>query len=165
MKTELTADRLRALLAYDEISGQFTWNPGRRRVKDGATAGSKSPKLGYIFIRIDQRSYSAHRLVWLYVHGDWPKHQIDHINGQRDDNRIVNLRDVTVAVNLQNRRGPCRNSTTGELGVTNNRGRNCFTAALSLNGKYIYLGDFKTIPEAKVAYLEGKRRLHVGNTL
>ena len=113
---------------------------------------------------IDEREYSAHRLAWLYVHGAWPTGQIDHINGDRGDNRISNLRDVTPALNTQNQRRAARsNKSSGLLGVTANRGR--WLAQISIGGKSRNLGRYATPEEAHAVYVAAKRVLHAGCTL
>ncbi len=90
----LTQQRLHELLHYDAETGFFT----KKRFAVG------SYQEGYLYICLDNKSYGAHRLAWLYRYGDIPKGlQIDHINGKRHDNRIVNLRAVTPQENLQNR--------------------------------------------------------------
>ena len=85
----LTAERLREVLDYDPDTGVFTRKVRTASsVKVGDVAGSLNGK-GYIRIRVDGRLYFAHRLAWLYVHGEWPVDQVDHINGIKNDNRIV----------------------------------------------------------------------------
>lgn len=163
MKTLITAERLRALLEYDPDTGIFRWRPGRRRVPDGMVAGAYRLK-GYIDIRIDQRGYGAHRLAWMYVHGVWPV-VIDHVNGNRSDNRICNLRSVTHGENLQNRKGPGKRSKTGLLGVCFSKKDRVYVAAISLNNKTIRVAHSKDPQVAYAAYLEAKRRLHPANTL
>ena len=88
----ITQEELKELLDYNPETGLFTWNV-YNNIKNKTTAGTFND--GYIQIKIKQKIYQAHRLAWLYVYGEWPKGQIDHINGIRDDNRIENLRDVT----------------------------------------------------------------------
>jgi hypothetical protein len=117
---------------------------------------------GYLKMCLDKRKYYAHRLAWLYVHGEMPK-VVDHINGDTSDNRLTNLRNVSQAENLQNITRPSRNSTSGFLGVTKKRKK--WTASVSLNNKHIRLGVFETKEEAYSAYVEAKRTLHPMSTL
>jgi hypothetical protein len=151
---------LKTQLHYDPESGIFTWLPNRPHAKrSGGPAGVEAS--GYIQILVGGRAYLAHRLVWLYVHGEWPQHQIDHMNGVRSDNRLCNLRDVPAMVNHQNLR--TTKNRTGFMGVGKSKRR--FYASIQAEGKYHYLGHFPTAEQASVAYLEAKRRLHVGCTI
>lgn len=150
--------RLREVLDYEPTTGVFRWRVAiGRRVQAGNVAGTLHPK-GYRQITIDARKYRAPRLAWFYVHGCWPKNQIDHMNGNRDDNRIENLRDVTSSENLQNQRRAYSSSTTGFLGVSTHRKK--FQARIMLDGKNRHLGTFPTPEAAHVVYLAAKRRLH-----
>ena len=115
--SDLTAERLREVLDYGPDTGVFTWKiRTNSRVKVGDVAGALRPD-GYIQISIDGRLHRAHRLAWLYVTGESPPDQIDHINGVRDDNRIANLRLATSAENKQNLRRAKSRNKTGFLGV------------------------------------------------
>ena len=89
---KLTAERLRERLHYDAGTGVFTRRVGSGHARTGEMAGSVH-STGYVRISIDGGKYTAHCLAWLYVHGVWPPDQIDHINGNRSDNRIANLRE------------------------------------------------------------------------
>lgn len=156
---DLTLERLRELLSYEPDTGIF-------RCKTTAWArkpiGSEIGQLvkGYRLIGIDGKYYRAHRLAWLYVYGEWPKHVIDHINGRRSDNRMCNLRDVPHSVNMENRRGATLASKTGVLGVYP-RGKR-FGASIRHAQVTTHLGTFDTIEQAQAAYLKKKRELHVG---
>lgn len=112
---ELTAERLRELLSYDPETGIFRRVATRRQVKSGDIAGSDDGK-GYWRIRVNGEKHRAHRLAWLYVNGAWPIDQLDHINGDKLDNRICNLREATNSENQQNRSLP-KSNTSGRLGV------------------------------------------------
>lgn len=156
----MSQEFLQTQLHYDPETGVFTWLPDRPRARrSGGEAGVEA--YGYIQILVGGRAYRAHRLAWLYVHGQWPLHQIDHVNGIRSDNRIANLRDVPEMVNHQNLRAT--KNRTGFMGV--GKSKNRFYAAIQAEGKYHYLGHFVTAEEAATAYLEAKRRLHVGCTI
>ena len=97
----LTQSQLKDELDYDHETGIFKYKVTRRKSIAGKIAGSYSNK--YIQISTTKGTFFAHRLAWLYVYGEWPKYQIDHINGICDDNRICNLRDVTASINQKNR--------------------------------------------------------------
>lgn len=159
---ELTAERLRCLLDYDPATGHFTRKVGRQGAGQGERAGCLRFG-GYIQIGIDGRKYRAHRLAWLYVTGEWPKGEIDHINGDPADNRILNLRDVPNIVNQQNRSRPMKRNVTGFLGVSAWKGR--YKAAIHAAGRDRHLGTFDTPEEAHAAYVGAKRVLHEGSTL
>lgn len=165
---ELTADRLRALVRYDESTGRFSWIPRTGRGAGWAKADREPGGVtsqGYRSIRLDGRLYQAHRLAWLYVHGEWPQQQIDHVNGNRLDNRIENLRDVAPLLNQQNmRRARCDNET-GVLGVTVDRRRGGFKARIRAHGRILYLGNFGSIEQAQAVYVTAKRSLHEGATI
>lgn len=99
MKTDpITLEHLRKILHYDPASGRFTWLRATSwRVRVGAVAGSVNKRLGYVVIGIGGVTYYAHRLAWLYVHGEMPSDQIDHIDGDRANNALVNLRKASMS--------------------------------------------------------------------
>jgi hypothetical protein len=111
----LTQDRLKEVLDYDPATGVFTWIKPRNGVTVGDEAGGLS-KDGYRHLCLDKKQWKSHRLAWLYVHGEWPKGEIDHINRVRDDNRMENLRVVTPQQNKMNHGGHKRNRS-GITGV------------------------------------------------
>lgn len=162
---KLTAERLRELFRYDPETGQFT-----RRVAigrhgcfvAGSVAGSLK-KCGYIYVCVDHISHRAHRLAWLYVTGHWPADQIDHMDGDRTNNRIANLREATNAENRQNERKARRSSKSGLLGVTASGRR--WRACIKLDGRTRQLGRFSTPEAAHMAYLAAKAELHPFGTL
>jgi hypothetical protein len=119
-----------------------------------------------VYFTVDWRKHLAHRLAWLYVHGVWPTHQIDHINGDHSDNRIANLRDVPPRLNKENLRKAQRNNRVGVLGVRALiGGAPRWTAGICVDGERRYLGTFYSLDEAQAAYLKAKRALHEGCTL
>lgn len=152
---KLTQGRLRELVNYDPDTGLFTWRLARRKCRPGALAGANMQN-GYRAIRLDDVLYFAHRLAWLYVHGVWPAEQLDHINGNRADNRLCNLREATNAENAQNRR-----KTKGKSGLMGVRQENNkWLAEIKFNYKVIRLGLFDTPEEARQTYLAAKQALH-----
>lgn len=156
----LDKDRLVYLLEYDQTTGVFTWkNPNSNAVRAGDVAGSVTSE-GYVSIGVDGRSYQAHRLAWLYVHGEWPCNVIDHIDGDPANNRLENLRDVISAHNLQNVFRPQANSKSGLRGATFRPNRNRWTAQICVNRKIVHLGSFKTAEEAHRAYMTAKVSMH-----
>jgi hypothetical protein len=157
---ELTAERLRELFDYDADAGLFTRRTGRGGGRAGAAVGTEPNNGdGYCQLGVDGSKYLVHRLVWLYVHGEWPKQQIDHIDGNRMNNRLANLRDTSSAVNARNKSAPRRdNKSTGILGVT--KTRTGFVAQLKVGKKNHYLGTYANPEDAQRAYSEAKRSMH-----
>jgi hypothetical protein len=98
---ELTIDRLKELIAFDPDTGIFRWPANLRNQSAGRQAGTIEKK-GYRQIWVDGQRFKAHRLAWFYMTGAWPRRQIDHINGVKDDNRFANLREASNSQNQQN---------------------------------------------------------------
>lgn len=160
MSETLTADRLRELLAYDRETGAFTWKVARGRgVMVGDIAGYTHSG-GYRYIGVCGRNHRAHRLAWLWVHGVWPAACLDHRNGVRSDNRIVNLREATIAENAQNRLQVASDNTSGHPGVSWRKDRCRWRAFIHLDGRQHHLGHYATAEEAAAAYLVAKAKLH-----
>lgn len=154
----ITHQRLLELLSYDPETGIFVRKVRRgNATKPGDVVGQTS-KRDYCTVMLDGRSYKLHRLAWFYVHAEWPAGVIDHINGEPNDNRIANLRDVTQGQNMQNQRAPRSKTGTGFLGVT--RTHRKFQARIQVNGKNIHLGTFDTAEAASRAYQSAKASLH-----
>ena len=152
-------------LDYDPETGIFTWKSSNRFRVKGADAGSKSER-GYISIGIRGKIYKAHRLAWLFVHGVWPTGQIDHIDRDKSNNRIANLRDVGQSINQENRIDPRADNELGVVGVSLwSDGRPGFKAQIKVRGKVLYLGTFQTVEEANAAYIEAKKNQHEGAAL
>jgi HNH endonuclease len=142
-------DRLRELFSYDPETGLFTriTKPPRSKFRAGTVAGWKHSS-GYVYMRVDGRVYLAHRLAWFWVYGTWPG-EIDHINRNRPDNRIINLRPATPSLNRLNC-GP-----TGRSGVTgvSNAGYRFrpWCARIEVDGKNVVLGYFAEKEQAVAA--------------
>lgn len=138
---ELTQDRLKELLHYDPDTGVFKWiGKTFHTMKMRDVAGNKST-LGYIVIRINGKAHKAHRLAWLYIHGKWPDRHIDHINRNKTDNRIKNLRLASGSENCRNRMLLARNKS-GCTGVFWNKRFGLWCAKIQICGKIITLGSF-----------------------
>lgn len=147
---------IRSLFSLDAQTGQLTsLITGRKNKTKNAS--------GYGTVVVRGKKYYAHRVAWLLHYGEWPKKQIDHINGDKSDNRICNLRDVSQAENAQNQRRATQKSITGVLGASPCKGK--FIAKLRINGKATYVGQFSTKEEAHEAYVKAKRAHHPGCTL
>ncbi len=160
----MTSDELKQILDYNPETGIFIWKITIGRAKIGFVAGSID-KGGYIRICKDGKEYYAHRLAWFYIYGKWPNYQIDHINGDKIDNRIENLRDVMEFVNHQNLRKARVDNKAGHLGVGKMDRYQKYFSKISIAGKSIYLGSFETPEEAHQAYLDAKRKFHEGCTI
>lgn len=160
----LTADRLRQLLRYEADIGVFTWAVNKRGAKQGAVAGCRDA-YGYTVIRLDGILYKAHRLAWLYVQGEWPKEDIDHVDGDRQNNRADNLRDVSRSINNQNQRRAQSTNRSGYLGVSLDKHGKLWEARIKGSGAQVMLGRFSTPELAHAAYIAAKREMHPGCTI
>ncbi len=158
--TAVSREEVQALLCYDPVTGLFTHKVDGHKRTAGEVTGRLDNK-GYVRIRLMGYEFKAHRLAWLLTYGVWPQAEIDHINGCPSDNRIVNLRDVSVAVNGWNRKGAMRNNKAGLLGVSTIG--NKFHAQIKAKGVHHFLGAFDTPEEARAAYLAAKEELHVAD--
>jgi hypothetical protein len=154
----VTQERLKELVSYNPLTGFLVWNETRRTRKKSAVAGSLKPD-GYRRIQIDKTRYYAHRLVWLWVYGEVPSCEIDHVNRERDDNRLCNLRLATGAENKQNRAKQNTN-TSGYTGVGWNIGKGKWQSRIMRDGKSIHLGYYDRIEDAVNARAEAKRKYH-----
>ena len=145
----MTQIRLKEKLNYDRDSGMFIWKVRSGSAVAGKVAGSINH--GYVEIRLDGKKYMAHRLAWLYEYGSFPEKHIDHINRKKDDNRIENLRDISMAEN--NRNVDIRkDNTSGHNGVILDRNR--WRAYINFNKKRISLGSFANKSDA----IEARRK-------
>ena len=151
----ITKERLEQFVRYEPTTGLLTWiiSPGGR-AKIGATVGSKHSR-GYREARIDGCRLFVHQAVWVLMTGSWPSHQIDHINGDRSDNRWGNLRAAMQYQNSANmRRRPSNQSGFKGVVKTNKNG---WTAYIHVSGKTRYLGVFSTPEAASAAYENAAR--------
>lgn len=155
--SDITQDELKKALRYDPDTGYFTWIGSTRAKTNGLRAGTPSTG-GYVIISIDNRLYSAHRLAWFYVYGQWPKEFLGHIDKKRTNNRIANLREVNKSENMQNQTVYKFGTSAGLLGVCK-RGYQ-FVATIKINKKSKHLGTFATEEEAHQAYLTAKQKYH-----
>lgn len=136
----ITQSKLKELLHYNPETGIFV----NLKTRGGAIKGSKAGCLhinGYHQIKISGVCYTAHRLAWLYMTGEWPENQIDHINHIRNDNKWANLRDATAKENSRNRTlSP--NSTSGVCGVSWINKSKKWQSKIRVNSKHIYIGSY-----------------------
>ena len=144
--TKQELEFIRTHLSYGPLTGIVRWrNPPGRRIKDGDEAGSVNGK-GYKQIGVQGKSIQLHRLVWFLWCGKWPVGVMDHINGNRLDNNICNLRVVSSSVNSRNQIRSKYN-TSGFRGVSYKG----WQARVSVKNKTISLGCFPTAEEASAA--------------
>lgn len=154
----MNAKRLKHLLHYCPDSGVFTWkNPTTLWQKSGDVAGTLHHS-GYVYIRVDKKTYCAHRLAFLFMTNTFPSDQIDHINRIKSDNRWVNLRAATRSQNKMN--STMKNNTSGKKGVTWKKSTGKWQASIRVNGKDYHLGYYADIEDAAVAYKNIARILH-----
>lgn len=162
---KLTQEELKSLLTYDDLTGSFLWNVSTKRLKVGSVAGTTNGS-GYRQICINKKIYPAHRLAWLYVHGYIPSMDLDHIDGDRANNAIANLRHVSRSTNLQNQRKVrLGKKSIGKLGTSLVKTTGRWHARIMVNKKQMSLGCFASMEEAHQKYLSAKRTFHQGCTI
>lgn len=155
----ITAEELRRVLDYDQDTGIFRWLiSAGSRAKIGQIAGCRRSD-GYWYIGVQGRFYLAHRLIWLYVRGKWPVDDIDHINMDRGDNRIANLREATRSQNMANSKLR-RDSACGLKGVSFHKQHNRWRAQVRKDGRVHHLGYFNTAEEARAAREAAAQKYH-----
>ena len=164
MSDPITAERLRELLSYDPETGNFTWlvSNGRRAIA-GVIAGWINKSTGYRWIRIDGRGYKAHRLAWLYMKGEWPRHQIDHIKAGKEYRADNCWRNLRAATQTQNNANTSRHTNSGNdfKGIYWYK-RSCrWQAQIRIGGKRVYLGRFDHPYQAYASYCIAARQ-HYG---
>lgn len=158
MKTIFTQKNLQNLLDYNSKTGVFLWKKKRRGIKTGVALGSNNG-FGYLRITVLGKSYYAHRLAWFYIHGDFPE-EIDHINGNKSDNRIENLRASTRKANAQNKTTHQKNNENQMLGVSWHKKAKKWQAHICIYKQRKYLGLFSDATEAHKAYLKEKEKIN-----
>lgn len=152
-------DKLNSLLSYDPKTGDFLWKvKPSRRIREGSIAGTLDLS-GYRRISIDKTSYYAHRLAWFISTGSPPPKDIDHRNGVRSDNRIVNLRDASSPENAWNLK-PRKTSPSGYKGVHAHNLCRKFYGKVSKNYRQHHTKLFDTAAEACIAVKSLRQRLH-----
>ena len=156
----ISAEELRRRLHYNPTTGVFTRVLATIGKREGSVAGTTRPD-GYIQISIDRRFYPAHRLAWLYTKGVWPAHLVDHINGDRSDNRLANLRPATNSENLRNSRRNVRNKCGFKV-VSRSRNGRRWLAFIRVDGVNTNLGTYDTAEQAHRIYFEAAQR-HFGS--
>lgn len=144
---KLTTKRLRQLLDYKPETGVFTHRLSHNGVNAGSIAGTVGTG-GYRRISVDGKLYTAGRLAYLWMTGEWPPEEVDHINRIRDDNCWQNLRAVSSSQNKRNQKLSRQNDLPTGVHPKGNK----FQAQISIVGRNRYLGSFLTPEDAAVAY-------------
>lgn len=158
----ITQEELKRHLEYDSLNGGFKWklNPCFRYSKSsiGTKAGSKGID-GYISISLSRNRYKVHRLVWFYHYGYFPENLIDHIDRNKSNNKIENLREVTNSCNQRNSFTSSRNKT-GVRGISFRRCIGKFVASITVDNKIKEVGSFKDFTEAVAHRLAAEQALN-----
>ena len=154
----LSAEKARRLLSYDPATGDLTRLVTRGSARRGTVAGDRTPR-GHVTVSIDGHGYRAHRLAWLIVTGEWPEHEIDHINGDRADNRWTNLRSANHAQNQQNKRLD-KNNKSGVRGAVWDQANRAYRVTIWSFGKQYNLGYYPNLQEAAAVRLAAELELH-----
>ena len=146
----ISYERAIEVLNYAPETGLFTWKKSlNRRIKVGAAAGLVN-MYGYVAIKIDKKKILAHRLAWLFVNGRLPDKQIDHIDGDRANNRIINLREVSGSQNQRNS-GLTSSNTSGYSNICWCKRAKAWKVSMHDQGRPIHIGNFREISEAILA--------------
>jgi hypothetical protein len=143
-----------AALAYDPDTGIFTYLSGGGNKKIGKVAGAvaRNKRNSHLQIWVNYKRYSAHRVAWFFVYGEWPVGPLDHINQNGQDNRIANLRLATNSQNQANRRIKRDKKSGPYKGVFRIRDSRIFRAIIGHNKEVIDLGTFPSAEDAQEAY-------------
>ena len=149
---------LKEFLSYNPETGEFTRNKSAWSKKVGERAHSLDA-YGYVKVRISRKAYFAHRLAWLFVYGEEPNGLVDHIDCDKTNNRISNLRVCNHSENKFNRPAP-RTNTSGVKGVSWSKRWGKWMAYISINNKSKKIGGFDSIDDAAAAYQKVAKELH-----
>lgn len=170
-RTPLPAEAMRELLHYEPETGKLFWlarpesafSSARAQLSWNARWAGKeaftATNYGYPVGNINARTYQGHRVIWAIVHGVWPEHDLDHINGDRADNRLANLREATRSENLCNRDMSPQN-TSGHKGVYFHEKTQKWRAHIKKDGKFRFLGCFPVLDDAIAARALAADKLH-----
>lgn len=161
----LTADYVRSILEYDPLTGVFRWRErpelrASRNTRFGGKVAGGPDVRGYTIISINRRQIKAHRPAWLHVYGKFPSSGLDHINRDKADNRIENLREGGQDRNALNRSFNLNNTTGGKGVIRTSSGK--FMARVQRKGYHKYCKVFETLEDASFAYDVAAHLIHGG---
>jgi len=165
----VSIDYLESVLKYDPETGVLTWKDRPESAFScrrawaawrsrfyGLPAGTSMTKNGYKQIRINKQTYLVHRVVWALFYKTWPAAEVDHINRDKLDNRITNLRDATHSTNVRNRAKANSNNSLGLMGVRWHRSMRKYEARAVIEGKLLHIGFFDDPVLANSEYMKAK---------
>ena len=162
MVVELTQAKLKEHMHYDPDTGVFTWvKPTTNRVKAGDVVGTLG-KGGYVFTALFGQKQYLHRLAWLYCYGELPSAQVDHIDHDRANNRLANLRIATNQENARNQKRR-RSNSSGVTGVSWYRATSKWQVGIYVDGRRKHVGHFEELDAAVAAYAKAKRQFGYHN--
>lgn len=158
MKKKLSLQEIKERLAYNPNTGMFMWvmrfnNKHSLRVPFSGTINGS----GYLYVTVGGICYRANRLAWALHYGNWPTNLIDHEDGDKTNNKINNLRDVTNTVNMCNSKKNSRN-TSGAMGIDWRARTSAYRVRISVNGKRIILGEYRNLDEAIAVRKEAEKK-------
>lgn len=159
MNKVLTLFELKRLLSFNPESGIFNRLISFTKAFPVGSVAGREDRDGYLRITVNGRVYFSHRLAWFYVYGEWPSGNIDHIDMNKKNNRIDNLRHANLFENARNK-GKLITNKCGYKVVSKNSRCNTWRSTITANKKTIYLGSFKNIEDAAIAYDRAAIRLH-----
>jgi hypothetical protein len=152
--SKLTQKDVQEFFNYDEKTGKLFWKSvhswKNRHIINSRNANKEAGSLsnnGYLIVGLKQKLYKVHRIIWLYVYGYCPENYIDHINRDKTDNRIENLREVSNQCNVRNSKLQRNNKSTIK-GISWHKETCKWVVKIRLNGKNYYLGIYKDFYEA-----------------
>ena len=160
-KTSLSIAEIQATWKYEKETGLFRWDIYGPKITKGAVTGSSNGKNSYVVLKTKSEKLYAHRVAFVMVFGRWPTHKVDHINGNKKDNRFCNLRESTQAQNLRNK-AVKGDSLTRVKGVTQDKRDGRFYAYIDVDGKRTSLGGFDTANLASLARRKAEIEYHEG---
>lgn len=155
-ENNITLDELGKRFSYDPITGFLSSKKWRPNIKPRILNAKRN---GYIYVRINKIAFSAHRIIWFMYYGSWPTIMIDHINGDKTDNRISNLRQASDHENQYNAKKQIRNKS-GVKGISYRRQTNRWRASIRKNGKVVYEKTFISLDEAEKEIKLKREELH-----